>query len=116
MNETVGSSLNRIQLIALIVGVVAAVLCVLGVFLSGQQFFRSYLFAFLFWMQFSLGCYGLMMVHHLTGGRWGFAIRRLLEAAASTFPLMMVLFVPIMIGLPNIYSWARPDVVQGNPI
>jgi hypothetical protein len=116
MNETVGSSLNRIQFIALIVGVVAAVLCVLGAFLSGQQFFQSYLFAFLFWMQFSLGCLGLMMVHHLTGGRWGFGIRRLLEAASMTLPLMALLFVPLLFGLSDIYGWADSAKVAKDPI
>ena len=116
MNETVGSSLNRVQRIALIVGVVAAVLCVLGAFLSGQQFFRSYLYAFLFWMQFSLGCLGLMMLHHLTGGRWGFGIRRLFEAASMTLPLMALLFVPLLFGLPDIYGWADRAKVASDPI
>jgi len=53
------------------------------------------------------------MIHHLTGGRWGFVIRRFLEAGFSTVPLMAILFVPICFGLGSLYPWARPDLVNG---
>jgi hypothetical protein len=114
--DTVGATLNRVQLIAMIAGIVGVIICVLGLVLAWDQFFQSYLFAFLFWMQFTLGGFGVVMLHHLTGGRWGFAIRRLLEAAMMTLPLMAILFVPIVLGLPSLYVWARPEEVQGNAI
>jgi hypothetical protein len=116
MNETVGTNLDRVQRIALIVGVVAAVLLAVGAFLSRAQFFQSYLFAFLFWMQLTLGCLGVMMLHHLTGGRWGFGIRRLLEAGALTLPLMALLFLPLILGLADLYPWARQAEVAGNAL
>ena len=112
MNETVGTNLDRVQRIALIVGVVGALLLAVGAFLSRAQFFQSYLFAFLFWMQLSLGCLGIVMLHHLTGGRWGFGIRRLLEAGALTLPLMALLFLPLILGLADLYPWARMDEVE----
>jgi hypothetical protein len=43
------------------------------------------------------------------------AIRRILEAGAGTLPLLAVLFVPLLLGLPQLYSWARPDVVAADP-
>ena len=33
------------------------------------------------------GCLSILMIHHLTGGIWGLAIRRLLEAGTRTLPL-----------------------------
>jgi hypothetical protein len=35
-------------------------------------------------------------------------IRRLLEAATRTLPLMLVLFLPIVLGLGETYEWAQP--------
>jgi hypothetical protein len=46
------------------------------------------------------------MIHHLTGGAWGFLIRRVAEAQMKTMPLVAVLFVPVIFGLPHIYAWA----------
>jgi hypothetical protein len=48
------------------------------------------------------------MMHHLTGGWWGYPIRRLLEAGSRTFGVMALLFVPIVIWMKQIYPWVNP--------
>src|SRR5262249_34018691 len=55
----------------------------------------------------TMGCYGLMLLHHLSGGAWGLMIRRIFEAATRTIPVFALLFVPIALGMKQIYSWAR---------
>jgi len=98
------------------VGLVAAAFCVLDIVLSGPllfhsntQFFHSYLLAVVTWLGIALGSLALLMLHHLTGGVWGLVIRRLLEAATRTLPLMALLFLPLAVGLADIYPWARPQ-------
>jgi hypothetical protein len=76
---------------------------------SRQVFLQAYLVAYLFWIGIALGCLGIVMLHHLVGGAWGFLIRRPLEAAAMTLPLMTLLFLPFLFGLSLIYPWAQPD-------
>jgi hypothetical protein len=50
------------------------------------------------------------MMHHLAGGRWGFSIRRLLEAGTRTLPLMFILLLPILfLGLHDLYHWTHTD-------
>jgi uncharacterized membrane protein len=56
------------------------------------------------------------MLHHLSGGGWGMMIRRLLEAATRTLPVVAVLFLPLMLGLKPLYEWARPEVVEADKI
>jgi len=103
------------QMPFLIVGVIGMVAW-LGLGHGSVQFYRSYLFAFEFWISIPLGCLAILMLHHLTGGWWGLPIRRILEASSRTFPLMTVLFVPIIFGLPKIYAWAQPDAVAADDI
>ncbi|HWU41474.1 MAG TPA: hypothetical protein VN203_27785, partial [Candidatus Acidoferrum sp.] len=79
-----------------------------GAFFMPQQFFRSYLLAYLFWIGITLGCFALIMLYHMVGGIWGYAIRRLLETGAQTFSLMAVLFLPILVGMRSLYVWAQP--------
>jgi hypothetical protein len=67
--------------------------------------------AYVFWIGIPLGCWGLVMIHHLVGGTWGFVIQRAMESAIRTLPIMALLFVPIFFGMADLYSWARPDVV-----
>ena len=51
--------------------------------MNRQQFFHSYLVAYMFWAGIALGSLALLMLQHLTGGGWGLVIRRVLEAAAN---------------------------------
>lgn len=85
-------ALGRLQQVALIVGGVAMLLAVAGAFLGAAQFFHSYIFAYFFWIALSLGGLLVLMINHLTQGVWGLMLRRLLEAAALTLPLMAILF------------------------
>jgi hypothetical protein len=106
--------LDRLQWRALVVGIVSLTVCVLGAFISPEQFFRSYLTAYLYYLGIALGCLCILMIYYLTGGAWGFLIRRPLEAGMKTLPVLAVLFVPITFGLGYLYIWARPDEVAGN--
>ena len=76
------------------------------------QFFQSYLLGYFFWIGLSIGSLAVLMLHHLVGGRWGYVIRRPLEAAVATLPLMALLFVPFLFGFEALYLWARPEAVH----
>jgi hypothetical protein len=98
---------DRRQWQALVLGVAALVPCVVGAFFDPPQFFRAYLAAYQFFLGFALGSMVILTIYHLTGGAWGFLVRRTLEAAMRTLPLLAVLFVPIACGLPYLYLWAQ---------
>jgi hypothetical protein len=104
--------LHRLGRAAFLAGGVAAVLCLLGAVIDGpDQVYRSYLVAYLYWTSAALGAVAVLMINHVTGGAWGVAIRRFLEAMIRLLPGLALLFVPIAFGLPHLYEWARPDAV-----
>src|SRR5678815_6086039 len=109
-------SFARYQRPALIVGVVGFVLLLVGMVFSREQFFHSYIIGFTFWTGIAVGSLALLMLQHLTGGGWGFVIRRVLEAATRTLPLMAVLFIPVILGAHSIYPWMREEVLKEETI
>lgn len=96
---------------ALTAGIVALVLCVVGAFLSPAGFWRAYLVGYVFWTGVSVGSLAIIMLHHLSGGGWGVVIRRPLEAAARTLPVMAILFLPIAFAVftHRLYPWTVPE-------
>ena len=117
MIETIDKTppeVGEFQRRALVVGIAGVAICVLGAFFDSEQFFRSYLLAYVFWVGIALGCFAILMLQHMSGGAWGLVIRRVLESATRTFPLLAVLFIPIAIGVRSIYIWAGPHAGQGN--
>jgi hypothetical protein len=102
--------LDRMQRSMLLLGAVALLLCALfGLHSpeSAQRAFQSYLFSFIYWFSIPLGCMALLMMHHLTGGWWGYPIRRLLEAGTRTCFAMTLLFIPVLLGINKLYPWAQ---------
>ncbi|MFT7622500.1 MAG: hypothetical protein ACI9WU_001673 [Myxococcota bacterium] len=82
------------------VGAVGLGLSVVLAFVSGKdQFYYSYLVAYLFFLSISLGGLFFVLVHHATKSGWAVAMRRIAENIMGTLPLMAVLFLPVLAGL-----------------
>ncbi len=110
------TNVGRFERSALIVGVLFTLLLVVGFVLNRDQFFHSYVFAFSFWAGISVGSLALLMLQHLTGGGWGLVIRRVLEASTRTLPLVVILFVPIVLGAHRIYRWTDAHEIAEHPV
>jgi hypothetical protein len=108
--------MERLRRYSIIGAAAGGIVCILGLFIAFDQFFRSYLMAYLFWLGLALGCLALEMLQFLTGGRWGVTVRRILEASANTLPVLAVLFLPIFAGMHALYPWTHPDVVAAEEV
>ena len=94
-----------------LIGAVGAAVSVVGLFLNPRQFFQSYLMAYMLCLGVTLGCLALGMVHQLSGGAWGVVIRRPIGAAARVLPVMTAMFLPIALGMRQLYVWTDPDLL-----
>ncbi len=108
--------LARLQSNAWLVGGAGAVLSLVGAWTDTARFLQSYLVAWLFLVGIALGCFGLMMLHHLSRGGWGLMIRRVLEAASRTLPFLGLAFLPVLLRLDHVYLWARPEAVAADEL
>ncbi len=99
---------------ALIVGALGSIGGIIGWIIEADEFYRSFLLGYMWCLGLTLGCMAILMVYHLTGGAWGTVARRILEAGMRTLPLMIVLFIPILIGLHHLYPWSRADVLASD--
>src|ERR1700719_1207844 len=103
MPGAVNSIPQRALGIGLLFGVASLIFALVPA--TREQFFHSYLIGFMLWLGVSLGSMAILILQHLTGGKWAMVIRRQLEAAMNTLPLMAALFVPIAAaGIPYLYN------------
>jgi hypothetical protein len=106
-------TINGLQRFGMGAALVGVVLSIVGVVMAGQEkFFQAYLVAYVFWIGIVLGSMALLMIQHLSGGAWGVVIRRPLEAAVRTLPIMGFLFIPIVLGMGHLYHWTHPEALQ----
>src|ERR671935_1408562 len=114
MNSILDGSTGRAKNVSLSLGVIGLGGCLIGWFIAPRDFFVAYLFSHFVFLGLSLGALGLLMIHHLTAGDWGYAVRRFLESAVGNLPLLALLFVPIFFGLAQLYPWQNPTVVAAD--
>jgi hypothetical protein len=98
------------------IGAACLVACAVGAWVSPGAFLRSYLVAYCYWLGITLGSLAIVMIQHLTGGGWGLLIRRILEAATRTLPVLTLLFVPLGASLfwPTIQPGASREVDEAS--
>jgi hypothetical protein len=116
MNDSAIQLLEHLQKRSLTVGVIVSALAIIAAFFWPAQFFRSYLFAYVFWVGLALGSLAITLLHHLSGGLWGAVIRRVLESGTRTFPLLALLFLPLIPGMADIYIWADKQKIATDAI
>ena len=98
-------------------GVAAAILIVatIGVF-SPSNFAHGWLAAFVFLSMIPIGSLGLLLVHGISGGRWGGDLVPVLAPVARALPLFLLAFLPVLIWRSAIYDWPShgvpPDVAR----
>jgi len=100
----------------LLIGLVALAACAVGAFFNPDQFFRSYLWVYVFLIGVTMGSMAFAMLQYLTGGAWGVVIVRLCESAARTMPLLAVLFIPLAFGIPRLYVWSHHGAVAADHV
>jgi len=77
-----------------------------------KRFALAYLSGFIFWFSLPIGGMALLMIAYLTKTSWGLLLRRPFEAAISTWPLFIVLFIPVILLVvtetASPYWWSAP--------
>lgn len=112
---TVQPILARAQRPIAIATAAGVILSVLALVINPTQFFQSYLAAFLYVFGLSFGCLAFLMIHYLAGGRWGAAIGDILRASTALFWVVAVMFIPVIIAVPQLYHWSDLAAMAQDP-
>jgi len=102
-----GHVLSRLPWIGASIGAVGLVLSLALRAGDPKQFAFSWLVAFLFFLSLALGALYFVLIHFATQAGWGVVVRRLAENTMGTLPLFALLFVPVLLGMAELFPWAH---------
>ena len=90
-----------------IAGGVAALLlfAALAVLAAPSAFAPGWLVAFVFLSMIPIGSLSLLLVHGISGGRWGGDLAPVLVPVARSLLLFLIAFIPILVWRGAIYDW-----------
>lgn len=107
-----GHSWNRIPLIGAACALLGVLLCAALGSGNPKQFYFSWLVSFLFFLSLSLGALFFVLIQYATQGGWGIVVRRIGETVFAVVPMMVLLFIPVIVGLHELYSWSVPGAAD----
>lgn len=102
--------MSRAERNAWIVGVIGLAGALIGWMVAPRAFAFAWVAGLSFWIGWPLGSMGLLLVHALTGGRWGEAVQPALVGGALALPLLLPALLPLLLSLPALYPWLHADV------
>ncbi len=80
----------------------------------------SWLTSFVFFCSIAIGGLFFVLLQYATRAGWSVSVRRIAENAAATLPLFALLFVvlllPFVDGVHNLYHWSHADAVEHDPL
>lgn len=94
--------------VPLVAGLVGAVAFAVGLVVAPRQALFSYLAAWSWAATIAIGALVFVMIGHVMKATWTVVFRRAAEAIAGTLPLLALLFVPVLVGMAQLYPWAGP--------
>jgi hypothetical protein len=107
-----GHPWNRLPMLGAGCALLGGVLCAILGAGNPKQFFFSWLVSFLFFLSLALGALFFVLIQYASQGGWGVVLRRIGETTFATIPVMAALFIPLLLGLQDVYSWSVPGAAE----
>lgn len=104
---------RNVLVFAALLGIIG---CITGYFTNPARLFQSYMVAFAYTTLIGLGAFFFVMIQFLTGSAWSVTMRRIMENVMITLPVGLLLFVPVAIGLNEIYPWTNQTAVSADAV
>jgi len=107
-----GHPWNRLPIVGAVCAVLGAAVCAILGAADPRQFFFSWLVSFLFFLSLALGALFFVLIQYAAQGGWGIVLRRIGETIFAMLPVMAALFLPVLLGLHDLYEWSHADAVE----
>lgn len=113
IKKALPGKLNRTGGICLVLGV----LVLAGTFLvEPARAFFDYLWIYMFLVSISVGSLGLVALEYLVGATWSTPFRRIIEFFAGLIPFLIVLAIPLIFGMHDLFHWTNTEAVNNDAV
>lgn len=98
------------------VGGVLGVVGIVATFALGasdhHQLYYSYLTAFMYFLTLALGGLFFVLIQYAARAGWSVVVRRIAENMMATVPVFVILFIPIVLGMHDLFHWTHADAME----
>jgi hypothetical protein len=100
---------------ALLLGV-GVIILALGFVFDFRRAMFDYLWIYMFLVSIAIGSLAFVALEYVVGASWSTPFRRIIEITASLSPVLIILVIPLLLGMHELYSWTHAEVVQQDAV
>lgn len=107
---------NKISNIGIALLLIGALISVLGFVFDKQRALFDYLWMYMFLVSIAIGSLMLVALEYLVGATWSTPFRRVSEFLAACTPVLILLAVPLVYNMHDLYHWMDKEAMESNVI
>ncbi|MCE1187513.1 MAG: quinol:cytochrome C oxidoreductase [Ignavibacteria bacterium] len=107
---------KNVQKIGFLLTAVGLIFGLLSYLIDAHFAMSTYLFTYAFLVSIAVGGMLLFALEYVVGAEWSVPIRRVIEVTASLVPVLLLLVIPLLLHIKDLFHWAHNDVVQNDAI
>lgn len=107
------SSLSRLGIALLLIGIV---LGVTAFFVDSTRASFNYVISYTFIISIAVGAFFLVALEYVVGAVWSVPFRRVSELFAGILPFLLILVIPLLFNMHDIFKWTHEDIVAQDKI
>ncbi|MBS1519288.1 MAG: quinol:cytochrome C oxidoreductase [Bacteroidetes bacterium] len=71
---------------------------------------------YMFLVSIGVGSLALVALEYLVGATWSTPFRRVSEFLASIIPLLIILVIPLLFGMHDLFHWTHAETLENDPL
>ncbi|MEO6694943.1 MAG: quinol:cytochrome C oxidoreductase [Ignavibacteria bacterium] len=95
---------------------IGLILTIISFMTNIQRALFDYLWMYMFLLSIGVGSLALVALEYLVGATWSTPFRRISEFLASIIPVLLILVIPLILGMHDLFHWTHKDVLANDPI
>jgi len=92
------------------------ILITLAFVVDAKRAWFDYLWMYMFLVSIGVGSLALVNLEYLVGATWSTPFRRVSEFLAACTPLLIILVIPLIFAVHDLFHWAHPQAIETDEI
>ncbi len=107
---------SRFLKLGLILFAAGILLGVLSFFADHQRAVYNYVISYSFLISIGVGALFLVALEYVAGAVWSVPVRRITEFFAAVIPFFIILCLPLLFNIHEIFHWSHPEAVADDAV
>ena len=107
---------DKVRTTGIMLAAAGVVIYAINFIVNKERAAFDYLWLYMFLTSIGLGGLLLVAIEYISGATWSVPFRRVCEFLSGIIPLLIIMVIPLIFSMHNLYEWTHPDIVNNDQV